>query len=255
MKKIIFLALWAGLLIQSCAFKKDILYFRDIESNLGAVVRTEPLIQVNDILHITVSTAIPEVAIPYNNSSSRMGGNQVNNLELLKLQGYLVSPAGSIDFPVLGTITVEHKSMRSIEQELKSKLEQGGHLVNPTVSVRVVNAKVTILGEVKSPGTYTFTEQFLSIPQALGYAGDLTILGDRREVLLIRESEGVRSVKKINLTESAWMNDPELQIRQNDVLVVNPNLQKIKTAGLVGNVGTFMSVASLLLSTIILLTR
>jgi polysaccharide export outer membrane protein len=114
---------------------------------------------------------------------------------------------------------------------------------------------VTILGEVRAPGTYPFTEQFITIPQALGFAGDLTINGDRNEVLLIREMNGLRSIKKINLTESAWLNDPELQIRQNDILVVNPNIQKIKTAGLIGNVGTLSSVFSIVLSTIILLTR
>jgi polysaccharide export outer membrane protein len=253
MKKNLFLALWIGLLIQSCATKKDILYFSDIESNLGAFVREEPLVQVNDILNISVSTPTPEASIPYNNSSMR--GNQGNSVQLLALQGNLVSIGGNIEFPVLGTIEVANKSLRQIEQELKSKLEQGGHLINPIVTVRVINAKVTVLGEVRSPGTYTFTEQFLSVPQALGLAGDLTITGDRREILLIRESEGKRTIKKINLTESAWMNDPELQIRQNDVLVVNPNTQKIKTAGLIGNVGALSSVFSILLSTIILLTR
>jgi polysaccharide export outer membrane protein len=254
MKKNLFLALWIGFLIQSCATKKDILYFSDIESNLGAFVREEPLVQVNDILNISVSTPTPEAAIPYNNSSTG-GGNQAVSVQLLALRGYLVSIGGNIEFPVLGTIEVANKSLRQIEQELKSKLEQGGHLINPIVTVRVINAKVTVLGEVRSPGTYTFTEQFLSIPQTLGLAGDLTITGDRREILLIRESQGKRTIKKINLTESTWMNDPELQIRQNDVLVVNPNTQKVKTAGLIGNVGTLSSVFSILLSTIILLTR
>ncbi|MEY4293069.1 MAG: hypothetical protein RIQ61_1467 [Bacteroidota bacterium] len=255
MKKSLILALWSTLLLQSCVFRKDILYFRDIESNLGSISHKEPLVQVNDILHINVNTVIPEAAMPYNTLSSRPGGNQSNSIELLKLQGYLVSASGDIEFPILGRFSVAKKSTPVIAQELKEKLEKGGHLINPTITVRVINAKVTILGEVRAPGTYPFTEQFITIPQALGFAGDLTINGDRKEVLLIREMNGLRSIKKINLTESAWLNDPELQIRQNDILVVNPNIQKIKTAGLIGNVGTLSSVFSIVLSTIILLTR
>ncbi len=254
MNKLIFTALTL-VFLQSCAFKKDILYFQDVSQLNGKTIEREAsLIQPNDILQITVGSLVPEAASPYNSFASRntVGGI---SLEMLQLQGYLVSPVGTIEFPVLGTISVLDQSIEAIETAIKKRLADGGHLVNPTVAVRVLNAKVTVLGEVNRPGTYSFTEQTLSVPQALGYAGDLTITGDRKEVMLIRESNGIRTIKKINLTESNWMTDPALQVRQNDVLVVNPNNQKIKTAGLVGNTGTILTIASLLLSTIILLTR
>ena len=100
-------------------------------------------------------------------------------------------------------------SVTDLEIKIKQELEKGGHLVNPTVAIRILNAKVTILGEVKSPGTYTFLEQSLSVPQALGYAGDLTISGKRDDILLIRESEGKRIIMSVDLTTVNWMNDPK----------------------------------------------
>jgi polysaccharide export outer membrane protein len=255
MNKPLFLTVLAAVVFQSCAFKKDILYFQDVtQLNGKAIEREASLIQPNDILQITVGSLIPEAASPYNSFANRIIG-VANSTEMLQLQGYLVNPAGTIEFPILGTILVQDQSTVTLETVIKKRLIEGGHLMNPTVTVRVLNAKVTVLGEVNRPGTYSFLEQSLSIPQALGYAGDLTINGDRKEVVLIRESNGIRTVKKINLTQSSWMTDPVLQVRQNDILIVNPNIQKIKTAGLVGNTGTILTIASLLLSSIILITR
>lgn len=255
MNKLILIAL-AMALLQSCAFRKDILYLQDVATAEGNTSnRDHLLVQSNDILQITINSLIPEAASPYNHLATRTSTNNVNSLEVIKLQGYLVSSIGTIDLPILGRFFVLNKSLETIESEIKELLVTGGHLVNPTVSVRVVNSKVTVLGEVNRPGTYSFMEETLTVPQVLGYAGDLTINGDRNQVLLIRESNGMRTVDKINLTQSEWIKNPKLQIRQNDVLIVNPNLQKIKTAGLVGNTGTILTIVSLLLSSIILITR
>ena len=255
MNKLIFATLTL-VFLQSCAFKKDILYLQDVAATEGnPLSRDQSLVQSNDILQITINSLIPEAANPYNSPASRTTTNNVNSIDILKLQGYLVSSTGTIELPILGKLLVLDKPLQTIENEIKELLVSGGHLVNPTVTVRVVNSKVTVLGEVNRPGTYSFTEETLTVPQVLGYAGDLTINGDRKEVLLIRESKGIRTVKKINLTQSNWINDPSLQIRQNDVIVINPNIQKIKTAGLIGNTGTILTIASLLLSSIILITR
>lgn len=255
MNKLIFASLTL-VLLQSCAFKKDILYLQDVAATEGNILsRDQSLVQSNDILQITINSLIPETANPYNSPASRTTTNNVNSIDMLKLQGYLVSSTGTIELPILGKLLVLDKPLQTIENEIKELLVSGGHLVNPSVTVRVVNSKVTVLGEVNRPGTYSFTEETLTVPQVLGYAGDLTINGDRKEVLLIREANGIRTVKKINLTQSNWINDPSLQIRQNDVIVINPNIQKIKTAGLIGNTGTILTIASLLLSSIILITR
>lgn len=255
MNKSILSALIFVVILQSCASKKDVLYFQDAAKY--ATVPITPVsttIQPNDILSITVSALVPETTLPYNIQSTGNAG-AIPSLEIMKLQGYLVSPEGGIVFPILGNIIVQGKTTAEVENDLKKILEDGGHLVNPKVSVRILNAKVTVLGEVKTPGTFTFTEQYISLPQALGYAGDLTINGKRNDILLIRESEGVRTITHLDLTSANWMNNPNYVIKQNDVLIVNPNNSKIKTAGYIGNTGTLLTAVSLILSSIILLTR
>ena len=255
MIKSFFMALFLALMLQSCASKKDILYFQDATSYPSVPVEYKgTMIQTNDILSIKVGAPVAESAIPYN-VQTLGNSTTISNIEILKLQGYLVSPEGTIVFPILGRISVLHQSISELEVKLRKLLEEGGHIVNPTVSIRLLNAKVTVLGEVRSPGTYTYSEQYLSLPQALGYAGDLTINGKRKDILLIREVDGVRTMNQIDLTTSDWMKDPKYVIRQNDVVIVNPNNAKVKSAGLLSNPLSFVTIASFILSTYILLKR
>ena len=256
-KKTNFLAVTVlGLLLSSCVSNKDLLYFGDANMSQSTPINyTSNTLQPNDILDIKIGALVPETAIPYNSQTINNFGPQIQNIEVLKLQGYLVGTDGSIVLPILGKIEVVNKSIASLEQELISILEDGQHLVSPSVSVRLLNAKVTILGEVRNPGTYTFTEQFISLPQALGYAGDLNINGKRTDVLLIREQAGQRRISQIDLTTTNWMNNPEYRIMPNDVIVVNPNNAKVKSAGIIGNASTVVSVLSVLLSITVLLTR
>ena len=245
-----------GLLLSSCVSNKDLLYFGDANMSQSTPINyTSNTLQPNDILDIKIGALVPETAIPYNSQTINNLGPQIQNIEVLKLQGYLVGTDGSIVLPILGKIEVVNKSIASLEQELISILEDGQHLVSPSVSVRLLNAKVTVLGEVGRPGTYTFTEQFISLPQALGYAGDLSINGKRTDILLIREQQGERRISQINLTTTNWMNNPEYRIMPNDVIVVNPNNAKVKSAGIIGNASTVVSIVSVLLSITILLTR
>jgi polysaccharide export outer membrane protein len=242
------------ILFSSCASKKDIIYFQDAANYASVPTSVKAvLVQPNDILSIRIGALVPETALPYNIQT----GNETTNstLDMLKVQGYLVSPEQTIVLPILGSVSTAGLSLTDLETKIKTALEKGGHLVDPTVSIRILNAKVTVLGEVKTPGTYTFLEQSISVPQALGYAGDLTINAKRNDILLIRESEGKRIMMNVDLTTVNWMNNPQYQIRQNDVLVVNPNNAKVKTAGYIGNTGTVLTIASLILSSIILLTR
>ena len=252
-KKFIPLFLFAIGFFSSCASKKDIILFGDIqESTKNNVLYALPKIQVNDILDVKISTLNPETALPYN---SVLSLNAVNSIELLKLQGYLVSAEGKIILPVLGAIVAKEKTTAALEKEIVSILENNGHLKNPTVTVRILNAKVTVLGEVKMPGTYNYTEQTISLPQALGYAGDITIEADRKQVWLIREEDGVRKYHKIDLTKSDWFTSPYYTIKQNDIVYVTPNNVKVKSAGFIGNTSTVLSVISILLTTYVLLTR
>lgn len=254
MKKNIYILGLLVLFLQSCATKKEILYFQDANVLEAQRITYEtPKIQPNDILNISVSALVPETALPYNKQLPMTTAS--TTLDLLKLQGYLVSTTGDIVFPVLGTLKVTDKTTAQLEKDLQQLLEKGGHLLQPTVSVRLLNAKVTVLGEVRNPGTYSFTEQQISLPQALGYAGDLTINGERNNVLLIREEAGLRTITHIDLTETDWFNSPYYYIKPNDFIVVNPNGPKVKSAGFIGNTGTLISVLSVILTSIVLITK
>lgn len=248
------LSLLVFVVLSSCASKKEILYMQDaIQQDNSKVIYESANIQPNDILKITVESTIPEAAIPYN--KARALGAQPQNLQVLQLDGYLVSVDNTIKFPVLGEISTINKTTKDLEEEIKDQLTVGGHLVNPTVNVRLINAKVTILGEVNNPGTYSFTEQNITILQALGYAGDLTINGKRDDILITREVDGVRKISHIDLTSASFMNSEFYFIKPNDNIIVNPNNPKVKSAGFVGNVSTILTIASLALSVTILLTR
>lgn len=250
---ILFLLIAIGF-FSSCASKKDIVLFQDIqESAQNKVIYSLPKIQINDILDVKISTLNPETALPYNSLASSVAS--MTSIDLIKLQGHLVTSEGKIILPVLGAIIASGKTTIDLEKEIVAVLENNGHLKNPTVNVRILNAKVTVLGEVKMPGTYSYTEQTISLPQALGYAGDITIEANRKEVWLIREEEGIRKYHKIDLTKSDWFNSPYYNIKQNDVVYVSPNNVKVKSAGFIGNTGTVLSVISILLTTYVLLTR
>ena len=243
------------LILSSCASKKDLLYFQDAENSIPAKIEyANNILQPNDILDVKIGALVPETAIPYNNLVQK-SGQSLQDIELIKLQGYLVGTDGYIVLPILGRILVANKTIASVEKELIRILEKDQHLISPSVSVRLLNAKVTILGEVNRPGTYNFTEQFISIPQALGYAGDLTIQGKRTDIILVREQEGTRTSSRIDLTTTNWMNNPEYRVMPNDVIVVNQNITKVKSSGIVGNASVVMSIVTTLLSITVLLTR
>lgn len=243
-------------LVCSCVSKKEILYLQDADDYNGSTIDYEQIkIQANDILNITVGALIPETAIPYNKPLSNSSGGQVNSIELMKLNGYLVSPDKTINFPVLGEISVANKTTTELQEYLTKELRTGGHLSDPNVSVNIINAKVTILGEVNSPGTYTFDEERISVLQALGFAGDITINGVREDVLIMREVDGIRQITHIDLTASDWLKGPYYFVKPNDVIVVNQNATKVKSAGFIGNLGALIGLASFAISITILLTR
>lgn len=253
MKQILTIAM-VILLFNSCTSKKEILYLQDSEIyNNTAINYTSPTIQPNDILKITVGALEPETVIPYNKIVP--GGSQGSSLELMQLEGYIVSENHTINFPQLGDVSTKNLTPLQLQENIKRSLQDGGHLNNPTVNVRLLNAKVTILGEVRNPGTFSFTEQNITFLQALGLAGDLTINGKREDILVIRESDSLRQISHLDLTSAELLNSPFYNIKPNDVIVVNPNEPKVKSAGFVGNVGTFISVFSILLSTILIITR
>ena len=175
MKKLIFFIV--GLfLLSACSSKRNITYLNGVNEYANTDISKQKVpytIQANDVLRIEIHSMVPEAAIVYNRISQNT--NATTNLNLLQLDGYLVSSDYSINFPVLGTLDVKGSTLE-LEKKITKLLSEGGHLVSPTVSVRLLNSKFTVLGEVSQAGTYTFLDRNLTLLQALGYAGDLKYL-------------------------------------------------------------------------------
>ena len=252
--KFTFLPLLALILFQSCVSKKEMLYLQDVDTlNSQEVTYNNHTLQVDDILKISIGALIPEAALPYNNVTP--GSVVANTIDVMRLDGYLVSQNSTINFPVLGELSVKDKTCQDLENDIKKLLVEGGFLINPNVTVRLLNAKVTILGEVQRPGTFTFTENNISLLQALGLAGDLTINGSRVNIMVLRYINGVQTTNRIDLTSSSFLEGPYQMVKPNDVIVVNPNSAKVSSAGYVGNLSAILGIASIVLSSIILITR
>ena len=256
MKKIISFAFLFITLI-SCTTKRDIHYFQDIkDKHETKVIYTQNKIQVNDILTITVSAINPDSALPfnanfYNAGSAGNAGSATNGQNSMNLSGYLVNADGNISMPILGNIQVLGKTTNEVEDLIEKILIDQGQLTNPTVIVRVTNAKITILGDISGPGTYPYFEQNLTLLQAIGYAGDLSISGKRNDILIIREENGKRTYGHIDMRKTDWFNSEYYYIKQNDIIYVYPNGPKVNSAGYITNytglVGVFFTALSIYL--------
>ena len=241
------------LLMQSCASKKNINYFQDTESELKFVTDIENTfdfidIQPGDILDIQIKALNPESVLVFQRQSYlNIQQTQVQNRAI---DGYLVGIEGNINLPIIGSINTSNKNTQSLAKEIQKVLRP--YVNNPTVNIRVLNFRVSVLGEVNNPGTFTVLEERVSLPQVLGLAGDLSINGDRN-ILLIRNENGKNSHHNIDLTSAEFMQSPFYFLKQNDIVYVRPNNKRVKSSGLVGNAGTLVSILSLAVSLFILI--
>jgi len=245
-----FCILVLALLVPSCASKKELLYFnQSLPAPQASFQWSEIYIQPNDILSVKITTDVPELALAYNIAPSQQTNIQGVSAQL---QGYLVANDGTINIPVLGVQELKGLTLDQAEKQIQKALIEKGFLKNPVVICRLLNAKFTILGEVKVPGTYTFYENSLTLLQALGYSGDLTINGIRK-ITIIRTENGKQTYGTVDLTKSDWFTSPYYFVKPNDVIIVDPNTAKVKSAGIINNPGNFISILSVVLSSIILI--
>ena len=235
----------------SCTAKKDVLYLKNNPASGSVNFKwSEIYIQPNDIISVKVTTEIPEMALPYNITSPLENNIQGTQMQL---HGYLVTNDGTINIPVLGVQKVTGLSLEKAEKQIQEALVSKGFLKNPVVVCRLLNAKFTVLGEVNSPGTFTYYENNLTLLQALGLAGDLTINGIRKKVTIIRTENGVQTYGSIDLTKSDWFTSPYYFVKPNDIIIIDPNTAKVKSAGLIGNPLNLISILSTLLSSVIII--
>lgn len=218
--------------LAGCTTSKEILYFQDIDNAELKPLTTEyeAVIKKDDRLTIVVSGPDKLVCAPYNltlNEMSSSGGGTGSNPETATLS-YLVDANGDIDFPILGKIHVEGMTRNDLVKYLTEEI--GKDVKEPIVYVSFRNYKITILGEVRSPGTYTIDSEKINILQALGRAGDLNLTAQRQDILLLREVDGVLTHHRIDLRSKDILESPYFYLQQNDVLYVLPSSTRVATA-------------------------
>ena len=242
------------LLINSCSSKKDIIYLNVPEDvqNFEYSYETHK-IEVDDILKIDVITDNIELAYIYD---PKLVNTSVNNsLETLTYSGYIVSKKGEINFPIIGKIYVQGLTIEQTRDLIYDTIVKNGQLINPQVDVKLLNKKFTILGEVNKPGRYSFIENNLNIFEAIGLAGDLTITGNRKNIKIIRKTINGSTINSVNITDNSIFDENLFQIKAGDIIIVNPNITRVKNAGIIGNSGTLLSLLSFLLSSIIIINN
>ena len=219
------------LLSTSCVSQRKLSYLRDVtETSADSVNQTytslkENYITKGDMLSIFVNAmdiqAVQAFNLPVANVQN-LGSRQVStNVGGGSLQGYWVDPDGNIDFPVLGKLHVEGMTTTMLKDTLTQLISRS--VKDPIININFMNFFVTVLGEVKNPGRHAVGSQGMTIFEALGLAGDMTIYGKRNNVLVSREVNGIMEFARLNLNDEKIFASPYYHIRQNDVIYVEPN--------------------------------
>ena len=245
------LILFLIIALTSCASKKDVYYFQDINSSSVENSFKFLNIQPGDILDIQIKALNPESVLIFQRQS--VLAQQQLQVQNRAIDGYLVGENGTINLPIIGTVDTSEKTTNTLTLEIQEALSP--YIKSPSVNIRLLNFRVSVLGEVARPGTFTVLEERVSLPQVLGLAGDLTINGDRNHVLLIRNENNQTVNQVIDLTKSDFLDSPFYFLKQNDIIYVRPNNAKVKSSGLVSNASTLVSILSLAVSLFIVITR
>ena len=252
--RILFSFLTVAALFASCQSYKKVPYLQDAEVINQAQQQEkfyDATIMPKDLLTIVVSCTNPELAVPFNLTvasplSVGTGSSQLNSQQVL--QQYLVDNDGRINFPVLGELKLGGLTKSQAEQlivrNLKPYIKE-----NPIVTVRMSNYKISVLGEVARPGTFTITNEKVNLLEALAMAGDMTVWGLRDNVKLIREdANGKQEIHTLDLNKSETILSPYYWLQQNDVIYVTPNKTKARNAGVGTSTSLWFSATSILVS-------
>lgn len=239
-------------------------YMQNIEDIIAesAAGNNQNFLQPGDQLVIMVTAKDMDVVKPFNQnySTGEITQSSISNSNMPMLgqttiagPTYIVDAANKIDFPVLGQLSVEGKTITDFQQELRDKISR--YVKNPSVNIRLSNYKVTVLGEVARPGQFVISDGHATVLNALGLAGDLTIYGKRDDILVVRNENGQITKGRINMLRADFINSPYFNLQQGDVVYVSPNETKEKTARLDPNMPIYISVAGIVVTILALVFR
>lgn len=254
MKKII-LILLATFLLASCASRSKMVYAINNSSEFTSTAQLKTVIKTDDILQIVISTDNPEIAEPYNlrryniSSNSIAGTGESGTL----LMSYLVNADGFVEMPKLGPVKLGGLTTVEAVDYIKDILKD--YIKNPSVIVRIANFKYSVLGDVNRPGSFNNISERVSIFDAIANAGDLTMHGKRQNIKLIREENGQAQIFLVDITDQNIIQQPYYYLKQNDVVYVEPNRVKLNSSKFGTSISSSLAIISLLISTIVIITR
>lgn len=262
---------WGGIMlciactcISSCSTPKDITYFQDSSLLNGMAVQAEQQLRLRpeDKINIVVNSSNPmlenQFTLTATNSNNVLGASVQPKISAVKntssytqMVAYTVDEQGTIDFPILGKISVGGKTRKEVAQYIQDRLIARELVSDPIVTVEYVNMGVNVLGEVNKAGHIDIMKDHFTIVDALSYAGDLTINGNRRDVMVTRQVDGENQVYRLDLTNmQTTLNSPAYYLQQNDLVYVSPNNKRKREANATGNTfnnpSIWISIASLL---------
>ena len=244
-------------LMCSCVTRKELTAFQGVNAETAEEVnktlkpQPEPRVKINDALIITVSALDAEAVVPYNLPAVAYASPASSTVpSSSSYQYYTVDEKGYIDFPILGKLYVVGLRQSEVIELIEGKLQ--GQLVDPIVTMRFLNAKVTVLGEVRSPGNFSLNNGRMTLLEALAAAGDVTQYGRKDNVLIIRDNQGELEFVRLNLNTPDVFTSPYFYLRQNDVVMVEPNQARATSNQSMGlwlsMVGTVASAATVVVS-------
>ena len=243
------------LAVTSCNTYRKINYLQDVVPDEAERIAINKgiLIQPKDMISIVVSSRNPELALIFNLPviSYQAGSEVVSGQGSQRLLGYVVDNDGYIDFPVLGLVKAAGLTRWELANEIKSMIIEGNYINDPVVTVEFMNFKISVMGEVTSPGTYNIEGDKITLLQALSLAKDLTIFGRRDNVSVIREQGDERIIYQVDLRSASIFESPAYYLQQNDIVYVEPNKVRagqstinennIKSVSLWVSIGSFLT--------------
>lgn len=245
--------------LASCRAHEKIVYLQnanDKRTDSFSSVYKGIVIQPKDIISIVVSSKVPDLALEYNLPlhSYIAGSTSTSSSYTQRLLGYLVDVEGCINFPGLGKLKVSGMTRDQLSEMIKDKLVDGGFIDEPIINTEIMNFKISVFGEVRSPGTFYIQDDKFTIFDALGRAGDLTIYGKRDNVLVQREENGVITYHRLDLRYAEVIHSPAFYLQQNDIVYVTPNNAVSARSNINENrtLGVGFSLASLLTNIVVL---
>lgn len=242
------------IIFSSCGSRKSMVYLQPDSTVISSVYEQYiPKIQQNDILTVVVTAADPKVTAPFNPVSSMTTSNMTQAVDMALRPTYTVDSDGTIILPMLGKVHIEGLTRLQAIEKIRKELSQ--YIKDPGVNINFNNFRISVLGEVARPGSFILPTERVTVLEALGMAGDLTIRGVRQDITLIREVNGQKSMHHLDLTKQETLNSPYYYLAQNDVIYVQPNKSQINNSKLGANTNIIISIAGLIITVISVLTR